>query len=610
MNIDANLLARFTTNSFTMTDTSSNTMLQVNKISSINTATLNGDLRLNNTTGYVNFKIPSSLTSYNLTFPANIGSTSQYLALDSSGNFVWTAPTAGSSISNINGSSQTSTVSIDTTDHIDIICATNQLARFTTNSFLLQDTSAVSMFQVSKVSSINKATITGDIRISNSTNFVDIKVPASGLTSYDLTFPVSQGGSGQILQNNGSGILSWASSGSGGSSITDVTTNNTVDTATTNITATVANNIITETTPKPLTSSLTQNIVCFNTSYSSGQISQTDMYITLPAGTLEGYLNTLTVGSTDTVDLNLNFKVYEGSISSGILIHSETLLFPGDAGAPVLITATLTNPPLLRHTISYTFTFLFDVPAIRRLDTFATYYPTFAIGPVTLDDPLWLYPDAFPSFNIGLQAPHTLQSLIVDNADMQFDYSGTLILPAGSLKGEIMAIVLNLDSADPGTSIILTILDGATMVYGPFTIFMSDSTGASGAHIETMFLPSPYLEALSSVAYSINLQVTGALIGNSTITSSYPTFTLDTPSVADWFPRLDIIYAPFSSFSIHGSSSIRNLISQKNTIINTQATEDYSLYLPSGLPTSNNQTLMSIAACFESVWRVGTQPRR
>jgi hypothetical protein len=61
----------------------------------------------------------------------------------------------------------------------------------------------------------------------NGSNYVEIKANDLMGGDYSLTLPASQGGSGQVLVNNGSGILSWASSTSG--SVTSVgATNSTI----------------------------------------------------------------------------------------------------------------------------------------------------------------------------------------------------------------------------------------------------------------------------------------------------------------------------------------------------------------------------------------------
>lgn len=61
------------------------------------------------------------------------------------------------------------------------------------------------------------------------TNSVSIKAPNTGITSYVLTLPTAQGGAGTVLQNNGSGGLSWATPASGATNNKATTTLNGTD---------------------------------------------------------------------------------------------------------------------------------------------------------------------------------------------------------------------------------------------------------------------------------------------------------------------------------------------------------------------------------------------
>jgi hypothetical protein len=64
----------------------------------------------------------------------------------------------------------------------------------------------------------------------NGTDSVKIQAPASLATSYTLTLPADDGTSGQILQTDGSGVLTWANQASGytGWTISDGTTSETI----------------------------------------------------------------------------------------------------------------------------------------------------------------------------------------------------------------------------------------------------------------------------------------------------------------------------------------------------------------------------------------------
>jgi hypothetical protein len=45
----------------------------------------------------------------------------------------------------------------------------------------------------------------------NGTDYVGLAAPSSVTTSYTLSLPSAQGAAGQVMQNNGSGALSWVS---------------------------------------------------------------------------------------------------------------------------------------------------------------------------------------------------------------------------------------------------------------------------------------------------------------------------------------------------------------------------------------------------------------
>lgn len=59
-----------------------------------------------------------------------------------------------------------------------------------------------------------------DVRFkdADSSNYAAIQAPATIGTNYTLTLPVNDGSSGQFLQTDGSGVLTWATGGGGGGS--------------------------------------------------------------------------------------------------------------------------------------------------------------------------------------------------------------------------------------------------------------------------------------------------------------------------------------------------------------------------------------------------------
>lgn len=76
--------------------------------------------------------------------------------------------------------------------------------------------------------------IDADFRIANnqqlqlgsgspSTNYVNIMAPAAIGASYTLTLPPDDGVANQVLQTDGNGVLTWATSGGGGGTVTSIT---------------------------------------------------------------------------------------------------------------------------------------------------------------------------------------------------------------------------------------------------------------------------------------------------------------------------------------------------------------------------------------------------
>jgi hypothetical protein len=82
------------------------------------------------------------------------------------------------------------------------------------------------------IPSLNNGTSAGEIRLkeatANGSNYVAIKSPASLAADYSLTLPADDGGSGQVLLTDGSGVLSWANAGPIGSKYISTTSVNTL----------------------------------------------------------------------------------------------------------------------------------------------------------------------------------------------------------------------------------------------------------------------------------------------------------------------------------------------------------------------------------------------
>nr|BDT30199.1 hypothetical protein BHI3_36650 [Bacteriovorax sp. HI3] len=66
---------------------------------------------------------------------------------------------------------------------------------------------------VERLDVVGNARITGNLRLKdNGVNYVEFKAPSTVTSTYVLTFPATAGSANQVLQTNGSGVLSWVDS--------------------------------------------------------------------------------------------------------------------------------------------------------------------------------------------------------------------------------------------------------------------------------------------------------------------------------------------------------------------------------------------------------------
>ena len=186
-------------------------------------------------TDYVAIQAPNDVTStYTLTLPLAQGGASTFLQNNGSGALSWatalTSLTAGNYI-DVSGS----TIDFDPTE-VGSVTWLDNADRTWTFDIASSGTNPTLTF------SALKFTFTGDVDIKGSsapgvlrlyedntvgTDAVKIQA-ASSSAGYTLTLPDAQGGASTYLQNNGSGVLSWAS-GTGGASTSEpyITVSNT-----------------------------------------------------------------------------------------------------------------------------------------------------------------------------------------------------------------------------------------------------------------------------------------------------------------------------------------------------------------------------------------------
>lgn len=135
------------------------------------------------TSGFLTQSVPATVTDYTVKWPAAQGAATSVLTNDGSGNLSWGGGAVWGSI--------TGTLSAQT----DLQNALNLKANLASPTFT--------------------GTITGpNYRLSGSSSgFLTETVPAT-VTSYSVIWPSAQGGANTFLKNDGSGNLSWGSSGS------------------------------------------------------------------------------------------------------------------------------------------------------------------------------------------------------------------------------------------------------------------------------------------------------------------------------------------------------------------------------------------------------------
>ena len=233
-----------------------------------------GDLRLQDTTGgeYVAIQAPATLaSSYTLTMPTDDGTAGQALVTDGSGVLSWSSAASGdvygpasatdNAIARYDGTTgkiiQNSVVTIaDTTGNmagvgtlssgaITSSSLTSGRVPYAGTAGLIRDAAALT-FDGTILSATRFAgalngtvgattpstvvatqvdiTAQGDLRLQDTTGgqYVALQAPATIATSYTLTMPVDDGTAGQVLITDGSGVLSWSSTGSGDVAQADV----------------------------------------------------------------------------------------------------------------------------------------------------------------------------------------------------------------------------------------------------------------------------------------------------------------------------------------------------------------------------------------------------
>lgn len=150
---------------------------------------------------YVGLKSPAIVsTSYTLTLPTADGTVGQVLKTDGAGQLSWVNP---ASTANLATAELTQTIGVRTYDINDgVLVFGNNGGTAPLFSINSTTTNAISIS--------NQATLRFELSTLNGL-YAGIKAPASLASSYTLTLPENDGNASEVLQTDGSGILSWVS---------------------------------------------------------------------------------------------------------------------------------------------------------------------------------------------------------------------------------------------------------------------------------------------------------------------------------------------------------------------------------------------------------------
>jgi nitrous oxidase accessory protein NosD len=190
-----NAVARFDTTTGKLLQNSSVTISDTAGLAGVKTVALSGS-----TSGVLTLQPGATTTNHTLTLPSAQGAASSLLQNNGSGVLTWAAAS--------------------TADAVGPGSATdNAVARFDTTTGKLLQNSSVTISDTADLAGVKTVALSG------STSGVLTLQPGATTTNHTLTLPSAQGAASSLLQNNGSGVLTWAAASTadtvGPSSATD-----------------------------------------------------------------------------------------------------------------------------------------------------------------------------------------------------------------------------------------------------------------------------------------------------------------------------------------------------------------------------------------------------
>jgi len=173
---------------------------------------------------YVGLAVPTSVTSYTLTFPNVVASTNQLLQTDASGNLSY----ASASLSGNNLLIGAQTVDLSGLDTNTNLSTTNLTQSGTTRTYELPNSGTLAFNNNTSAAIFtidnNGQVVTGnavDLRLSDDTGgqYVGFSAPSTVSSSYTLTFPNAVATDNRLIQSDSSGVLSYAEASLSGSNL-------------------------------------------------------------------------------------------------------------------------------------------------------------------------------------------------------------------------------------------------------------------------------------------------------------------------------------------------------------------------------------------------------
>ncbi len=166
-----------------------------------------------NSGNFVAIQAPHITTSYVMKWPvAQANVSGQALTNDAAGNLSWTTIVSSPAGSNTQVQYNNSG-SFGASPNLTFDGTTLSVGTITLNS------STTNMFVPGNITTASKVILQGAQAVqfnqTNNASSVSISAPTSGISTYSLILPPTQGGAGTSLTNDGSGNLSWATGGTG-----------------------------------------------------------------------------------------------------------------------------------------------------------------------------------------------------------------------------------------------------------------------------------------------------------------------------------------------------------------------------------------------------------